>query len=174
MPHVGKQNHANLLIEGRRARRILLRSSSCHKLCNVSTVCRPVGIANLLLPKDILVISVAILDLFPTIPLPQQTLYESMATYSLIVLLLGALGLIIGRALASKRRRPPQEAREPPGPKGDLIAIQVLRVHLLICSGLPWIGRVHDIPSEKAWMKFAEWADQYGPIYQQTMMGKVP
>ena len=21
-------------------------------------------------------------------------------------------------------------------------------------------------------MKFAEWADQYGPIYQQTMMGK--
>ena len=37
--------------------------------------------------------------------------------------------------------------------------------------GLPWIGRVHDLPDEKTWMKFAGWGQQYGPIYQQTMMG---
>jgi hypothetical protein len=46
-----------------------------------------------------------------------------MATYSFIILLLSALGLILGRALTSKRRRPPPESREPPGPKGDLTAI---------------------------------------------------
>jgi Cytochrome P450 len=38
--------------------------------------------------------------------------------------------------------------------------------------GLPIIGRVHDIDMKRSWFKFKEWGDQYGPIYQTTMMGK--
>lgn len=36
----------------------------------------------------------------------------------------------------------------------------------------PLIGRVHDLPRTSAWLKFKEWADKYGPIYQTSMMGQ--
>jgi cytochrome P450 len=39
-------------------------------------------------------------------------------------------------------------------------------------KGLPIIGRVHDIDMKRSWFKFKEWGDEYGPIYQTTMMGK--
>lgn len=39
-------------------------------------------------------------------------------------------------------------------------------------TGLPFIGRVHDIP-EQSWLKFYEWNKQYGPIYQMEMFGSV-
>lgn len=29
----------------------------------------------------------------------------------------------------------------------------------------PLVGRVHDVPRFSLWLKFKEWADQYGPIY---------
>jgi hypothetical protein len=38
---------------------------------------------------------------------------------------------------------------------------------------LPFIGRVHDVPAEKTWLKFYEWSRKYGPIYQQNMFGSV-
>ena len=38
-------------------------------------------------------------------------------------------------------------------------------------TGLPIIGRVHDIDMKRSWFKFKEWGDKYGPIYQTTMMG---
>jgi hypothetical protein len=40
-------------------------------------------------------------------------------------------------------------------------------------QGLPLIGRVHDVPAEKTWLKFYEWSKEYGPIYQQEMFGSV-
>jgi hypothetical protein len=36
---------------------------------------------------------------------------------------------------------------------------------------LPWIGRIHDLPIEKMWLKFKEWSDIYGPIYKTKMLG---
>lgn len=29
----------------------------------------------------------------------------------------------------------------------------------------PIVGRVHDLPRFSLWLKFKEWADEYGPIY---------
>ncbi|POY72210.1 hypothetical protein BMF94_4716 [Rhodotorula taiwanensis] len=31
--------------------------------------------------------------------------------------------------------------------------------------GLPFIGNIRDIPKSRPWVKFAEWTDQYGPMY---------
>jgi hypothetical protein len=36
---------------------------------------------------------------------------------------------------------------------------------------VPYIGRIHDLPINYMWMKFAEWADTYGPIYKTKMLG---
>lgn len=38
-------------------------------------------------------------------------------------------------------------------------------------SGIPFIGRVHDIPEEGSWLKFYEWSKIYGPIYQMEIFG---
>jgi hypothetical protein len=40
-------------------------------------------------------------------------------------------------------------------------------------TGLPFIGRVHDVPSEATWLKFYEWSKVYGPIYQIEIFGAV-
>ncbi|TVY85121.1 Fumitremorgin C synthase [Lachnellula suecica] len=40
-------------------------------------------------------------------------------------------------------------------------------------KGLPFIGRVHDVPSEATWLKFWDWAKEYGPIYQMEIFGSV-
>lgn len=36
---------------------------------------------------------------------------------------------------------------------------------------IPYIGRVHDLPLQYTWLKFKEWADDYGPIYMTKMFG---
>jgi hypothetical protein len=36
---------------------------------------------------------------------------------------------------------------------------------------IPYIGRVHDLPLTYTWLKFKEWADDYGPIYMTSMFG---
>ena len=36
----------------------------------------------------------------------------------------------------------------------------------------PLIGRVHDLPRFSLWLKFKEWADMYGPIYETSMLGQ--
>jgi hypothetical protein len=30
----------------------------------------------------------------------------------------------------------------------------------------PFVGRIHDLPRFSLWLKFKEWADEHGPIYQ--------
>lgn len=37
--------------------------------------------------------------------------------------------------------------------------------------GFPLIGRVHDIPAERTWLGFYEWAKEYGPIYKHELFG---
>jgi len=36
---------------------------------------------------------------------------------------------------------------------------------------LPYLGRIHDLPIQFMWLKFAEWATIYGPIYRTEMLG---
>jgi hypothetical protein len=36
----------------------------------------------------------------------------------------------------------------------------------------PVVGRVHDLPRFAMWRKFKEWADEFGPIYQTSMLGQ--
>ncbi|KAH7318295.1 cytochrome P450 [Stachybotrys elegans] len=36
----------------------------------------------------------------------------------------------------------------------------------------PIIGRIHDLPRFSMWLKFKEWADEFGPIYETSMMGQ--
>ena len=36
---------------------------------------------------------------------------------------------------------------------------------------LPIIGRIHDMPIQKMWIKFKEFADIHGPIYYTEMLG---
>ncbi|TDZ19330.1 Cytochrome P450 monooxygenase COX1 [Colletotrichum orbiculare MAFF 240422] len=36
----------------------------------------------------------------------------------------------------------------------------------------PIVGRVHDLPKVAMWLKLKEWADEFGPIYQTSMMGQ--
>ncbi|KAK0622425.1 cytochrome P450 [Immersiella caudata] len=70
-----------------------------------------------------------------------------------------ALLALVGLALVAihqylERRRLPPGTRPLPGP-----------------WNLPYIGRVHDIPTSGAWLKFFEWSKTYGPIYQTKMFG---
>ncbi|KAL1873476.1 hypothetical protein VTK73DRAFT_924 [Phialemonium thermophilum] len=39
-------------------------------------------------------------------------------------------------------------------------------------TGLPFIGRVHDVPAQASWLKFYEWSKVYGPIYQMEIFGE--
>lgn len=36
----------------------------------------------------------------------------------------------------------------------------------------PIVGRVHDLDRFGMWLKFKEWADIHGPIYQTSMLGQ--
>ncbi|KAJ2900066.1 cytochrome P450 [Zalerion maritima] len=36
----------------------------------------------------------------------------------------------------------------------------------------PIVGRVHDLPRFNMWRKLKEWADEFGPIYQTSMVGQ--
>lgn len=37
--------------------------------------------------------------------------------------------------------------------------------------GLPYIGRIHDVPSKASWIKFYEWSKTYGPLYKMKIFG---
>ncbi|KAK4152090.1 hypothetical protein C8A00DRAFT_35217 [Chaetomidium leptoderma] len=71
------------------------------------------------------------------------------------LLLVAAVALLVVQRYFKRQRRPPG-ARPLPGPRG-----------------LPFIGRVHDIPSKESWVKFYEWSKTYGPIYQMEIFGTV-
>jgi cytochrome P450 len=36
---------------------------------------------------------------------------------------------------------------------------------------VPWVGRIHDLPIDFMWLKFNEWAHEFGPIYWTKMLG---
>lgn len=82
--------------------------------------------------------------------------------------------------LSRRKQRLPEGAVPLPGPKGKshptIPHIQKLRTAQKLnipSSGLPLIGRVHDLPADNIWLKFHEWSQTYGPIYQMSMFGSV-
>ncbi|KAK4202162.1 cytochrome P450 [Triangularia verruculosa] len=75
--------------------------------------------------------------------------------YALLLLLATAVALAaVNRYI--NRKRLPAGVRPLPGPRG-----------------IPFIGRVHDIPENASWLKFYEWSKEYGPIYQMEIFGTV-
>ncbi|RFU23995.1 hypothetical protein B7463_g12342, partial [Scytalidium lignicola] len=74
---------------------------------------------------------------------------------SLNVILFALVVVCITGIYASLRpRRIPKGAKELPGPKG-----------------YPIIGNLLQIPKTHSWLKFKEWADEYGPIYKIHVLG---
>ncbi|KAK1756450.1 hypothetical protein QBC47DRAFT_460270 [Echria macrotheca] len=74
-----------------------------------------------------------------------------------VLLFLVAIGIAwVGVNKFLQRKRLPPGVKRLPGP-----------------MGLPYIGRVHDIPEKGSWLKFYEWSKTYGPIYQTKIFGTV-
>ncbi|KIY66959.1 cytochrome P450 [Cylindrobasidium torrendii FP15055 ss-10] len=65
---------------------------------------------------------------------------------------LGSLALFLLQHFISARRR---TNPLPPGPKG-----------------LPLLGNLNDVPSEKPWLTFAKWGELYGDISSVTILGQ--
>lgn len=60
----------------------------------------------------------------------------------------------IRRQVEEKRRRP-AGTKVPPGP-----------------DGVPILGNMLQIPPQHSWLKFKEWADQYGHVMRFTILGR--
>ncbi|KAK4556887.1 hypothetical protein LTR86_005868 [Recurvomyces mirabilis] len=76
-------------------------------------------------------------------------------TFAVAVVALVGFGLLsIFNALQRRQAWHKNKSSEPPGP-----------------GLIPWVGRIHDLPVEYMWLKFAEWAKTYGPLYRTQMLG---
>ncbi|KAI7462378.1 cytochrome P450, partial [Hortaea werneckii] len=74
-------------------------------------------------------------------------------TITIITAVIATISIVRYLENAAKNRLP-KGVKPLPGPKG-----------------LPIIGSVHELPEKNSWMKFHEWAEQYGPIYQVNLAG---
>lgn len=68
--------------------------------------------------------------------------------------LLILVAALVRRQMEEQRRRPPG-SKTPPGP-----------------AGAPILGHMLQVPPQHSWLKFKEWADQYGPIIRFTILGR--
>lgn len=39
-------------------------------------------------------------------------------------------------------------------------------------TGIPFVGRVHDVDPLKPWIKMKEWCDEFNGFYKTTIMGE--
>ncbi|TKA75943.1 hypothetical protein B0A55_05884 [Friedmanniomyces simplex] len=76
-----------------------------------------------------------------------------MACITLIAVIIAAATILIAERIHA-RRRLPGYVKKLPGPRG-----------------LPVIGSVHELPEKNSWLKFHEWGQKYGPIYQVNLAG---
>lgn len=101
-----------------------------------------------------------------------------MAAYTIPILAVLVMIVVVYRYWYSNQKVLPPGVRPLPGPKGTwlLPSIPTL-LHVSDRAspgtGLPFIGRVHDVPSTATWLKFWEWSQVYGPIYQMEIFGSV-
>ncbi|RDW71437.1 hypothetical protein BP6252_08000 [Coleophoma cylindrospora] len=79
-----------------------------------------------------------------------------MAVITFIVFFFVAIGIAIYHSESRKGKGLPPGISRLPGPKG-----------------IPFIGRVHDVPSKATWLKFHQWSQEYGPIFQMEIFGTV-
>ena len=78
----------------------------------------------------------------------------SKSPLCLLLVLVGLLtGLFLSFLIHSGSFSRKSKAKELPGP-----------------TLFPFVGRIHDLPIEYMWLKFKEWADEYGPIYKTKML----
>jgi len=42
---------------------------------------------------------------------------------------------------------------------------------MLTPAGLPLLGSISEVPENNSFLKFHQWAEQYGPIYQVNLAG---
>lgn len=67
----------------------------------------------------------------------------------------------------------PKGCEAPSGTKGlDLRASLVLWLRADCYPGKPLVGNLLDIPPHHSWLKFKEWADQYGPLFRLNIAGR--
>ncbi|KAK3358178.1 cytochrome P450 [Lasiosphaeria hispida] len=95
-----------------------------------------------------------------------------MAVPFLLLILAGAV-LSAAYRYVNRKKLPPG-VQPLPGPWGRSPTPQRRTRELTTTTaGIPYIGRVHDIPAKASWLKFYEWAQLHGPIYQTTIFGEV-
>ncbi|KAF5343052.1 hypothetical protein D9758_011136 [Tetrapyrgos nigripes] len=78
--------------------------------------------------------------------------FDSRLTISLLALLFTA---VLGFRRFTKNPNNPLNLPPPPGPRG-----------------LPILGNLLEIPSDRYWLKFDEWIQEYGPIVSINLAGK--
>jgi hypothetical protein len=94
---------------------------------------------------------------------------EKMPSLFVVCASLLVAGVFIYR-LTSKPEIP-QNARLPPGPKGEPWSLPRRRAPKYY-TGKPVVGNLLDIPPQHSWLKFKAWADQYGPIFRLSIFGR--
>ena len=84
-----------------------------------------------------------------------MNLGSSYNSFDLLVLTTGLGFLFIAWLLPKMRaKRHKRQNEVPPGP-----------------TGLPVVGNLFDIPTEKAWIKYTEWGKKYGPVAYAESLG---
>lgn len=83
-----------------------------------------------------------------------------------------ALGRYHFEAACQIKENPPWRIPRTTWPYRYIAHIAVSHNRLTKVTGIPYIGRVHDIPFTHNWLKFKQWGDKYGPIYQSTIFGE--
>ncbi|OHF01770.1 cytochrome P450 [Colletotrichum orchidophilum] len=89
-----------------------------------------------------------------------------MESFALILLYLGIL-VVPGFLFSSFRRFTGWSTKAFTGGKTSKTLAKFLGP-----KQYPIIGRVHDLPRFAMWLKLKEWADEFGPIYQTSMLGQ--
>jgi hypothetical protein len=70
-----------------------------------------------------------------------------------------------------KKKSIPLGLKSLPGPKGKGMARCTIVDVLTVFLGIPILGCALEVPEKLGWIKFADWHDQYGPIYQVDLAG---
>ncbi len=80
---------------------------------------------------------------------------KASSFWGLVVIFLTVPGVLLSAITLLRGRKSQRAHARFPGPKQ-----------------YPIVGRVHDVPRISLWLKFKEWAEEYGPIYETRALGQ--